>query len=396
MSKALLFRPGAPPEIYQSSALRSDLMARETQLQQILFEHPELLPIEEIDPGASKVASLCRELPLAGATGTVFLDMVGVTRRGRLVLVECKLWRNPQARREVIGQILEYAGLLRKLSYGDFSELVRRRTGLTGPNILWKIAAGPLGLDDEARFVDAVSASLADGAFDLLVVGDGIRVEVEAVRDFLEAAAGLRSRLALVELRTWTDDAGATLMVPQVALRTKVLETASSAPPHPTRSDDDEEGLPALASEAAIEGRAENRAFWQRFIEEVRFTHPDQPPVTHGNNNWVRLKMPLGYAVAFRTGDRNGRVGVFLRLRGEEGRAAYEALLADLPSIAAEAGEPVRPEWSDAKEVGDLWIDRPRAELATDDQQIAWLKQIADAFVSTFRPRLSALASSGS
>lgn len=389
MSKALLFRAGAPPEIYEAAPLRSDLMARETQLQEILFEHPELLPIEEIDPGASRLAALCRELALPGATGPVFLDMVGVTRRGRLALIECKLWRNPQARREVIGQVLEYASLLRNFSYGDFSELVRRRTGRSGANLLWDIAAGPLGLTDEARFVDAVSESLAAGAFDLIVVGDGIRVEVEAVRGFLEAATGLRAKLALVELRTWTDEAGNVLMVPQVALRTKVIETAVSpaSPGRPT----EEEGLPSVASQASAQGRSENRAFWQRFIDEVSFAHPDQPPPTHGANNWVRLKMPFGYAVAFRENAITGQVGVFLRLKGEDGHAVYDALTQDLAGIESDVGESVTAKWSDAEDEGDIAIGRPRAELTTDEQQLTWLKQAANALVSAVRPRLAAL-----
>ena len=28
------------------------------------------------------------------------------------MLIECKLWRNPEARREVVGQILDYAKVL--------------------------------------------------------------------------------------------------------------------------------------------------------------------------------------------------------------------------------------------------------------------------------------------
>ncbi len=56
------------------------------------------------------------------------------------------------------------------------------------------------------------------------MLGDGIRSEIEAVRGFLEAAAGMRSRLALVEVTSWTDKSGRMLITPQVALRTKVIE----------------------------------------------------------------------------------------------------------------------------------------------------------------------------
>ncbi len=115
------------------------------QLQRLAFEHPQIIPIEEIDPGAGAVAPLCRELTLRGQTEPVFLDMLGVTRRGRLVLVECKLWRNPQQGAEVIGQVLEYAGLMRRLSYGDLSALVAARVGRQEPNLLWELARERLG-----------------------------------------------------------------------------------------------------------------------------------------------------------------------------------------------------------------------------------------------------------
>ena len=31
-----------------------------------------------------------------------------------------------------------------------------------------------------------------------------------------------------------------------------------------------------------------NRTFWQRFIDEVQFDHPDQSRPTHGGDNWVK------------------------------------------------------------------------------------------------------------
>ena len=58
--------------------------------------------------------------------------------------------------------------------------------------------------------------------------------------------------------------------------------------------------------EAAIEQRDElpdydpdkerrdaiNRAFWDRLIANIRFSHPDQAPPRHGGRNWVRVPMP--------------------------------------------------------------------------------------------------------
>ena len=69
----------------------------EKWLQGLLFSHPELIPILEIIPGTIGFAPVCRELSLPKAGVLVFLDILGVTAEGRLVLIECKLWRNPHA-----------------------------------------------------------------------------------------------------------------------------------------------------------------------------------------------------------------------------------------------------------------------------------------------------------
>ena len=118
--RALLQLPtGAPPVPLMNARLASSVGYDEAWLQQLLFDHPELLPLEVIDPGAGPFIPVCRELAMPKAGGSVFLDLFGVTAAGRPVLVECKLWRNPQARREVVGQLLEYAALLKGWSYGD-------------------------------------------------------------------------------------------------------------------------------------------------------------------------------------------------------------------------------------------------------------------------------------
>lgn len=391
----------ASPARFQATPVHGAAVGDEKLIQRLAFQHPELIPIEEIDPGAGQVAPLCRELALQGAGGSVFLDMLGVTRRGRLVLVECKLWRNPQARREVIGQILEYAALMRKLSYGDLTALVQRRVRRVSSNLLWDLARERLGLEDEAAFVDAVSDSLAQGAFDLVVLGDGIRRELEAVRGYMEAASGLRSRLALVEVNAWRDDQGRTLFVPQVALRTRVIEHRAGldAPPaaqvQRSPEADGYEPAPSPAQEAT---RASNRAFWQRFIDEVEFSHPDQPKPTHGGNNWVRLPLPVVPAVAYRAlgSDRaNPQLGFFLRFHGEAPSPVYGALVEMMPELEREIGVPLRHGWIAQRNCWDIAIDAPAEVLATDEAQLRWLLTAADKVVTAFRPRLAQLSEAG-
>jgi hypothetical protein len=399
MSRIIMFdKAGAERSEFSTSRLNPEGLTDEKTIQKLVFENPGLIPIDEIDPGSGSLAPLCRELTLRGAAGPVFLDMIGVTRRGRLVLVECKLWRNPQARREVIGQILEYAALVGRLSYGDLSALVSHKTGVTGPNPLWTLVKDRLELDDEAAFVDAVSASLASTAFDLIILGDGIRGEVEVVRSYLEAA-GLRSRLSLVEVNHWRDLEGRSLYVPRIALRTHVIEhrigVPGSGPMLQGLGAELEPPEPRAVSDAAKATKEANRAFWQRFIDQARFTHPDQPPPTHGANNWVRLAMPVTPLVAYRAqspAGPNTRLGFFLRFSGEGGQTAFQAIEAELPAISQDTGFLFRIDADENRGVWDISLDAPEGVLTDEGTQLGWLLDQADRLVAAFRPRLAQLA----
>ena len=79
--------------------------ATEEELQTFLKEHPDLMPLEEIDLNAPPLLCIGWEVGLAsGAEDILYIDPNGL-----LTVVETKLRRNPEARREVVGQILEYA-----------------------------------------------------------------------------------------------------------------------------------------------------------------------------------------------------------------------------------------------------------------------------------------------
>jgi hypothetical protein len=99
----------------------------EDWLQGLLHGQPSVFPIEQIETGFGDLIPLCRELPLmfgAGRSGS--LDNVFVTSTGGIVLVEAKLWRNPQARREVVAQAMEYAGAVFRMNYEEFERTVRK------------------------------------------------------------------------------------------------------------------------------------------------------------------------------------------------------------------------------------------------------------------------------
>jgi hypothetical protein len=170
----------------------------EAWVQSLIHRFPQTLPIEDIEPGLAGAVSVCMEMPTAAGS----VDNLLVTARGDLVLVECKLWRNPEARREVVAQIMDYAHCMASWSYEDLEAAISRGTTPDGERPSGKLydIVGGEQVSEEAAFVDAVARNLRLGRFLLLLVGDGIREGVETLADYLQSHPGLRFTLGLVEL----------------------------------------------------------------------------------------------------------------------------------------------------------------------------------------------------
>ncbi|NTZ43212.1 hypothetical protein G7A66_08935 [Altererythrobacter sp. SALINAS58] len=192
----------------------------EDWLQSLIFDHPQLLPVGQIEPGFGDPLPVAREVPCAHGS----IDNLYVTPTGEIVLVETKLWRNTQARREVVAQALDYVSALMKLGYEGFEAAVLKGMVVSGTT-LYAIVAQHIDALDESAFVDAVSRNLSRGRMLVLVLGDGIRREAEALAELLQSHAGAHFTFALVELATWRNPlSGDILAVPGTLAQTVMIE----------------------------------------------------------------------------------------------------------------------------------------------------------------------------
>ena len=194
----------------------------EDWLQDLLYRHPQALPVTEIDDSFSGLVPVCREME----TPVGPVDVVYVTRTGRPVIVEAKLWRNPESRRKVIGQILDYAKELSRWNYETFDAAVRRaRRAEDGESPKGLVELMGLAKDspEAARFFDALSQSLKRGDLLLLIVGDGIREGVGAIADFLEGHASLHFTFGLVEMAIFQMPDGGQLVQPRVLAQSTIV-----------------------------------------------------------------------------------------------------------------------------------------------------------------------------
>jgi hypothetical protein len=195
----------------------------EAWLQRLIMRHPSLLPVDQIEPAFNTLVPICVELP----TRSGYVDNLFVTPTGDLALVECKLWRNPEARREVIAQIIDYAKEISTWTYETLQNAIDRTRPLDDPDdktarSLFHLASAH-GEVDEVAFHDTVSRNLKRGRFLLLIVGDGIREGVEGMAEFLQQHAGFHFTLAFVEIALFRAPGGY-IAQPRVLARTTNID----------------------------------------------------------------------------------------------------------------------------------------------------------------------------
>jgi hypothetical protein len=196
---------------------------REDFLQDLLHRNPSILPVSKFDESFGPLVAVGREI--------MGIDNLFVSPTGRLTVVETKLWRNPQATRHVLAQILDYANRLSSLDIEALEQRCRsaNQSAVSESRSLFDLVcqAFPDQAPSESEFTDRLQKSLSTGRFLLLVVGDGIREGLEGVLDSLHHQSRLHFTFGLVEMklyRTPPDDA--LLVVPSVVAHSTEIERA--------------------------------------------------------------------------------------------------------------------------------------------------------------------------
>ncbi len=204
-----------------TDAASVDGKQRESFIQNLVFDHADVIPMDEIEPAFTPLISLCKELTTPAGS----VDNLWMTPDGAIVIGECKLFRNPEARREVVAQALDYANAIARWSYEDLDAAVRQRTKSDTSLYARVTQATPEAerLPMQA-FHDAVERRLKAAQFLVLIIGDGIHERAESLTSFLQMHAGLRITLALVDLSVWVLPEGGRLVVPRIPMRTTLIE----------------------------------------------------------------------------------------------------------------------------------------------------------------------------
>jgi hypothetical protein len=191
----------------------------EAWLQALIHDYPAILPMNDIEPGFGKLIPAAREVPC----GHGYIDNLYITPSGDIVLVETKLWRNSEMRREVVAQALDYVAAITAMTFDAFEAAVTHGQCLV-PRLYDLVRDNPEALN-EAEFIDAIAKNLRRGRLVVMVLGDGIRSETELLSDLLQSHAGLHFTFALVEVATWRNPrTGDILAIPSTLAKTEMIQ----------------------------------------------------------------------------------------------------------------------------------------------------------------------------
>lgn len=201
----------------------------EDLLQELIDQSPDVLPVREFMPSTSALFSLGREVPvdIGGSEGSI--DNLLVTNDGYIVIVETKLYRNPEATRDVVTQILQYGMALCRMPLMEIESRIGRgqHPALRRDESIADCVAR-LANDGHRRsasladdFEEALERHLRRGEILLLVVSDGIRISVERVTHWLnEQGSSAPFKFGLVELKFYAFG-DQRLVIPRTVLKTR-------------------------------------------------------------------------------------------------------------------------------------------------------------------------------
>lgn len=197
---------------------------QESWLQKLIYENPQILPIDNIESGFAPLISLGREI----LTSVGYIDNLYISPNGYLTIVETKLWRNPEAKREVVGQIIDYAKELTTWTYSKLNESIKisqqSRKGII--DLIREFE--PIEEDEERIIIDNIERNLKRGRILLIIAGDGVRESVEDMVDYLQNTAQLQFTLGLVELQVFKNptDENDLIVIPNLITRTREITRA--------------------------------------------------------------------------------------------------------------------------------------------------------------------------
>jgi hypothetical protein len=304
-----------------------------------------------------------------------------------LTIVECKLWKNPQARREVVAQTLDYVSAIANWSYADLQRQVSAALGKRG-NIPFEIVRerAPIRVD-EREFVDAVSRSLREGRFLVLIAGDGVREGVQSLTDLVNRSATKAFSFGLIEIALYRFANDRLIVQPRVLAETEVIERRMTIVTMDGGTNlvvEDVAEEPETRGSRGLTSNKEHLRSWWEPVLRMKFDDPEQEPPFWTTTNNVVLNTPFpGIQIKAFALVNSSRIGVFVSGPRRENVLMLQKYLKRHSASLKEqlpSGAGIRP--------GDCQISMGTDGCESDEQKRTWIMKTLNEFANVLRPPL--------
>jgi hypothetical protein len=225
--------------------LESAPFESEAQFQELLARHPRVLDFGSLADGRPlRLVLVAREMGVATSAESgpaYWLDHLFVDADGVPTLVEVKRASDTRIRREVVGQMLDYAANGARYWPGALLQRSFEETCVADGRSLEDAYGELLGDRSPEEFWTTVEERLAAGQMRLLFVADRIPLELRAIVEFLNRQLR-QTDVYAVELTQYRGDGDLRVLVPRIhgEVATAAKSPSGRRTPHrTTRADMD-------------------------------------------------------------------------------------------------------------------------------------------------------------
>ncbi|MEU2774014.1 hypothetical protein ABZ646_14000 [Streptomyces sp. NPDC007162] len=200
-------------------ALEPAAFETEAEFQELLARHPRVLDFGSLADGQPlRLVLVAREMrvPTSAESGAAYwLDHLFVDADGVPTLVEVKRASDTRIRREVVGQMLDYAANGARYWPGALLQRSFEETCVADGRSLEEAYGELLGDRSPEEFWSMVEERLTAGQMRLLFVADRIPLELRAIVEFLNRQMR-QTDVYAVELTQYRGDGDLRVLVPRV------------------------------------------------------------------------------------------------------------------------------------------------------------------------------------
>jgi hypothetical protein len=182
----------------------------ENELQKMLFENPEIfLSIPELEIDSSKIFLIAREYSVSSG----YIDLLVINEHADIIIVETKLFRNPESSRKVIAQVIDYIKTFAQIS---IDELISQLDSIKDKQV-------DEDLKNDDRFLAVLKKNIEKGNITGIILGDDINSNLLEMVSSIQSAPHLAFSIVLISLETVKKDQ-VIILNPTLLSRTNEIE----------------------------------------------------------------------------------------------------------------------------------------------------------------------------